>query len=124
MVPYKPHNWLASVPSGLYVGGEVPSGWDLLTFCLIAEVTTMPIYEYKCPQCGHQFEKIVRGEDQPACPSCQHAAPERLLSVPGISTQKSRSYTHGIARTKAKAIKKEQDHAQREYERNYIKDHS
>jgi len=46
------------------------------------------------------------------------------VSLPAISTQKSRGYTHGIARRKARSIKKEQDHAQAEYERNYIKDHS
>lgn len=84
----------------------------------------MPIYEYKCTQCSHQFEKIVKLGETPVCPSCQHAEPERLFSAPGISTAKSRNYTHGIARKKAKAVKKEQDHAQREYERNYIKDHS
>lgn len=84
----------------------------------------MPIYEYKCRSCHHQFEKLVKAGETPVCPACQQSEPERLFSPPGISTQKSRNYTHGIARRKANAIKKEQDHAQREYERNYIKDHS
>jgi putative FmdB family regulatory protein len=84
----------------------------------------MPIYEYKCSGCSHQFEKIVKLGETPVCPACQHAELERLFSAPGISTQKSRSYTHGIARKKATAVKKEQDHAQREYERNYLKEHS
>ncbi|HTR00316.1 MAG TPA: zinc ribbon domain-containing protein [Candidatus Acidoferrum sp.] len=84
----------------------------------------MPIYEYKCLHCHHQFEKLVKLDETPSCPACQHNTLERLFSAPAISTQKSRSYTHGIARRKANSIKKEQDHAQREYERNYIKDHS
>lgn len=84
----------------------------------------MPIYEYKCRSCGNEFEKIVRLGETPNCPSCQGAELERQFSAPGISTQKSRSYTHGIARKRADAIRKEQQHAQREYERNYIKDHS
>jgi hypothetical protein len=50
---------------------------------------------------------------------------EKMLSLSvAISTQKTRARTTAIARAKGKAIKKEQDHAQREYERNYIKDHS
>jgi putative FmdB family regulatory protein len=84
----------------------------------------MPIYEYKCRSCGKQFEKIVRASETPNCPACQSAELERLFSAPGISTQKSRSYTHGIARKAANEVRKEQAHAQREYERNYIKDHS
>lgn len=83
----------------------------------------MPIYDFHCHPCNHRFEKLVKLDEIPACPLCQQQV-ERLFSAPAISTQKSRNYTHGIARRKAGAIKKEQDHAQREYERNYIKDHS
>jgi putative FmdB family regulatory protein len=85
----------------------------------------MPIYEYKCKSCSHQFEKLVRISDTPDCPSCQSADLERLF-IPGaaISTNKSRSRTLGIARRAAGEVKKEKDHAQREYEQNYIKDHS
>lgn len=85
----------------------------------------MPIFEYKCRKCSHEFEKLVRNNELPPCPQCQNADVEKLLSLgAGISTQKSRSRTLGIARAKGRAVKKEQDHAQREYERNYIKDHS
>lgn len=85
----------------------------------------MPIFEYKCRKCSHQFEKLVRGDETPACIKCEAVDVEKLLSLgAGISTQKSRAKTTKIARAKGKAIKKEQDHAQREYERNFIKDHS
>ncbi len=31
----------------------------------------MPIYEYRCQACGHEFEKLVRLSDPvPPCPSC------------------------------------------------------
>ncbi len=32
----------------------------------------MPIYEYKCDDCGTKFEKLLRSIDaaQPDCPSC------------------------------------------------------
>lgn len=31
----------------------------------------MPIYEYKCDDCGTKFEKLMRASsDAPECPSC------------------------------------------------------
>ncbi len=67
---------------------------------------------------------MVRQGQTAACPQCEAVDLEQLVSVPGISTQKSRDHSMGIARKAAKEVKKEQNHAQREYERNYIKDHS
>lgn len=84
----------------------------------------MPIFEYKCRSCGHCFEKLVRHGVTPDCPACNAADPEQLLSLPGISTQKTRSHSIGVARKTASGIKRDKDHAQREYETNYIKDHS
>lgn len=40
----------------------------------------MPIYEYKCPKCGEEFEEIVFGDDTPACPKCGEAKTEKLMS--------------------------------------------
>ncbi len=31
----------------------------------------MPIYEYQCPSCSHEFERIMRvSADAPDCPEC------------------------------------------------------
>ncbi|MDR0780194.1 MAG: zinc ribbon domain-containing protein [Pseudomonadales bacterium] len=86
----------------------------------------MPIYDFQCKRCGHQFEKLVRVDQSAECPACQAASCEvvRLFSSPAISTQKSRSVSLAEAKGRSKAIKKEKDHAQAEYERNYIRDHS
>ena len=46
----------------------------------------MPIYEYTCPKCEHDFELLVRGSDPPACPTCGSRHLERLLSVPAAHT--------------------------------------
>lgn len=86
---------------------------------------TMPIYEYKCRSCGHVFEELLKvGQAPPPCPSCESNELEQLLSLPAISTEGTRARSMSKARQRASAVKKEKDHAQAEYERNYIKDHS
>ena len=42
----------------------------------------MPLHEYRCAACGHQFEVLIMKAAQPvACPSCAGDALERLLST-------------------------------------------
>ena len=41
----------------------------------------MPLYEFQCKGCGHEFEDLVLGSAKPACPSCNGGQLERLLSV-------------------------------------------
>lgn len=43
----------------------------------------MPIYEYACEDCGHEFEALVRSDSTPECPKCQSTQLEKQLSVPG-----------------------------------------
>ena len=42
----------------------------------------MPIYEYRCEDCGNRFEKLVRGVNpQVECPSCGQAHLKQELST-------------------------------------------
>jgi putative FmdB family regulatory protein len=41
----------------------------------------MPIYEYACRDCGHEFETLVRGSEQPSCSHCASPDLEKKLSV-------------------------------------------
>jgi putative FmdB family regulatory protein len=41
----------------------------------------MPLYEYACKKCAHQFETLVRASETPECPACHATALERKLSV-------------------------------------------
>ena len=43
----------------------------------------MPIYEYRCQDCGTSFEKLVRSSDTggPLCPSCGTAHLKQEFSV-------------------------------------------
>jgi len=51
----------------------------------------MPIYEYECKDCGQQFEALVRGEEQPACPACGKQNLRRQMSAPAAHTGTSRN---------------------------------
>ena len=42
----------------------------------------MPIYEYRCNDCGKEFEELVRSQDtEVACPECKSAKTSRKLSL-------------------------------------------
>lgn len=41
----------------------------------------MPIYEYACRSCGHEFETLVRASETPSCVKCASAELEKKLSV-------------------------------------------
>jgi putative FmdB family regulatory protein len=43
----------------------------------------MPIYEYACAACGHQFEEWQKITDKPVktCPKCKAKKVERLISA-------------------------------------------
>jgi putative FmdB family regulatory protein len=51
----------------------------------VARSFTVPLYEYRCTQCGHQFEKIqtFSAADEKECPLCQSLV-ERLISAPAV----------------------------------------
>ena len=41
----------------------------------------MPIFEYACRACGHEFETLVRAADTPSCARCASPELEKKLSV-------------------------------------------
>lgn len=41
----------------------------------------MPIFEYRCKECDHKFEALVRSSAAVACPSCKSASLEKQVSV-------------------------------------------
>jgi putative FmdB family regulatory protein len=47
----------------------------------------MPIYEYQCRGCGHQFELLVLKATVPECPSCQSPELEQLISGFSVSSE-------------------------------------
>jgi len=62
----------------------------------------MPIFEYACNACGHQFEflKLPAATTVPSCPACQSQDLERLLSGFALSTT-------DLTKSRAKAARKD-----------------
>ncbi|MCL4813465.1 MAG: zinc ribbon domain-containing protein [Vicinamibacteraceae bacterium] len=49
----------------------------------------MPMFEYRCRACGREFEKLILSTRQApdvACPGCESAEVERLLSTFGVGS--------------------------------------
>lgn len=46
----------------------------------------MPIYEYRCDDCGHELERIQKMSDEPLrdCPVCEKPQLRRLISASGF----------------------------------------
>jgi putative FmdB family regulatory protein len=49
----------------------------------------MPIFEYVCRKCHHQFEALVYGKQKAECPKCHATKLESQLSVFAVSAKGS-----------------------------------
>ena len=47
----------------------------------------MPIFEYICKECEHEFEALVFGKQKAECPKCQSKKLEPQLSVFAVSAK-------------------------------------
>ena len=54
----------------------------------------MPIYEYRCAECGHQEEFLQKVSEPPLeqCPACRKATFKKLLSAAGFQLKGSGWY--------------------------------
>jgi putative FmdB family regulatory protein len=45
----------------------------------------VPLYEYRCPSCGHVYEELIFGDRnrKVPCPSCGSVESEKIMSVIG-----------------------------------------
>ncbi len=80
----------------------------------------MPIYEYECLKCGHQFEYLVLKNTPPAsCPSCHKKNLKQLISMFGMSSENIREANLAGARKRAQKVGKEKQYE----EQKQIMDH-
>jgi putative FmdB family regulatory protein len=58
-----------------------PQDYNTLAVCEPWKEILMPIYEYACNKCGHEFEALVRSGAVPDCPGCRSTDLDRKLSA-------------------------------------------
>ncbi len=58
---------------------------------ILTELKSMPIFEYVCQECDHQFEAIVLGQRKPACPKCESKKLRQRISSFAVGGDKSSS---------------------------------
>lgn len=59
----------------------------------------MPIYEFKCLECGEFVELLVMGKDQEEelkCPECENQSFERVMSRTNFTTVSSGTANTGV----------------------------
>ena len=79
----------------------------------------MPIYEYECQACGNQFEFLVMGKAEPACPACSSQQLERLISLPSVHSAGTREMSMRAARKREAGRARERVNEQRRYEKSH-----
>jgi putative FmdB family regulatory protein len=84
----------------------------------------VPIFDYKCRDCGEVFEALVLKGTVAACPSCQGSELEQLLSGFAVSSESSRAANALSSRRAAVNSSEQKDKtiAHAEYVRNHAKD--
>jgi putative FmdB family regulatory protein len=61
--------------------------WSSGAGCSQKGVRTMPIFEYICKECDHQFEALVYGKQKAECPKCHGGKLAPQLSVFAVSAK-------------------------------------
>ena len=81
----------------------------------------MPIYEYSCSACGHEFEKLVRRDatTAPSCASCGDPRVERLFSLPNVSSTTTKGKAMRAAKKRDQAQATDRVQAQIAYEKSH-----
>ncbi len=75
----------------------------------------MPIYEYRCRGCHHEFEAVILPNGStPVCPECHESDLERLISQFAVSSDGTRASNLQSARKQASKIRRDKEVADHE----------
>jgi putative FmdB family regulatory protein len=82
----------------------------------------MPLFEYRCQKCRHEFEALILPGLEARCPKCSGQSLERLLSQFAVSSEGTRQKNLAQARRRTGAIRKEKEIEQQKYEERVRKE--
>ncbi len=82
----------------------------------------MPLYDFHCRGCGAGFERLVRGAETIACPSCGSHDIDRLLSSFALSTSERRAAAARQSRKLQVAKNRDKVIAEEEYRQKHDKE--
>ena len=84
----------------------------------------MPIYDFRCERCNHEFEAVVRSTDTPECPACRSRSLQRLLSTFAVnSPERKQAIADRQVKKAAHAERLVQGERDRESERHKREEH-
>ena len=85
----------------------------------------MPLYDFRCRACNHEFEALVRNDMPPGeCPRCRGGDLERLLSTFAVTSSGKRQTAADASRHKAaKQARRDNAATERETEHHRKEDH-
>ena len=71
----------------------------------------MPIYEYGCQQCGHDFEEMQKFSDPPLqdCPQCEQPTAQRKISISAFHLKGGGWYKDGYGSKSTEEAKSKTD---------------
>ena len=85
----------------------------------------MPLFDFRCRACGHQFEALVRPQDPaPTCSACGGVDLEKLLPTFAVSSQeKTQEFATKKRRKEAAVARRDNIAMDIEAEKHRIEDH-
>jgi putative FmdB family regulatory protein len=72
----------------VFISGSL-CAYNNVAVTILTEPSNMPIFEYVCQQCHHEFEAIVLGTQKAACPKCESKRLSQQLSSFAVRGEKS-----------------------------------
>jgi putative FmdB family regulatory protein len=84
----------------------------------------VPLFDFTCRACGHEFEALVRAGSPPACPSCGGTELQKQLPTFAVSSsERTRAAADKKIRKDAAVARRDNVAMDREIERHRREDH-
>lgn len=84
----------------------------------------MPLFDFRCKTCGHQFEALVRAGGIVACRSCGGGELEKLLSTFAVSSaEHTQAAADALNKKRAATARRDNIAMEREINEHRHEDH-